>query len=99
MSAKSSKIDEHLNSLCLPSLPSQVFHKPTVFNGFNHVSVYDVQCIIAKMPAKTSSLIVFLSHLLNRVAICLVICCQILLTVIYEGIFPGQFKLGQVELN
>jgi len=52
----SSKIDEQLKSLCLPSLPSQVFHKSTVFNGFKHVSVSDVQRIIAKIPAKTSSL-------------------------------------------
>lgn len=50
------KIDEQLKSLCLPSLPVQVFHKTTVFNGFQHVSVSDVQRIIVKMPVKTNPL-------------------------------------------
>jgi len=95
LSSISSKTDEHFKSLCLLSLPSEVFHKITVFNGFNHVSVSDVQRIIEKMPAKTSSidLIVFLSHLLNRVAIFLVIYCQNLLTCHLLKVF------SQVSLN
>jgi len=73
------------------------FHKPTVFNGFNHVSVSDVQRIIAKMTAKTSSLDCIpitlvksfndiFGDLLSKLA-------NLSFT---EGIIPDQFKLAKV---
>jgi Reverse transcriptase (RNA-dependent DNA polymerase) len=97
LSAIASKIDEQLKSLCLPHLSTQVFHKPPVFIGFKRVSVFDVQRIIAKMPAKTSPL--------DHIPITLVKSCSDIFGDLLsklanlsftEGKFPDQFKLCQV---
>ena len=97
LSSIASKIDEQLKSLCSPSLPSQDFHKPTVFNGFKQVSVLDVQRIIAKLSPKTSPL--------DCIPVTLVKSCSDIFSDLLsklanlsftEGIFPDQFKSGQV---
>ena len=101
MTSIANKIDEQLNStvnsVCLPSLPSQVFHKPVFLMVLNMYRCPMYSALMQKCQRKPLHLIVSLSHLLMS---CSNICGDLLLKLanlsLTEGIFPEQFKLGQV---
>lgn len=74
-----------------------MFHKSPVLNAFTHVTVSEVQRIIAKIPLTTSPL--------DCVPITLVESCSDIFRILLanpanlsftKSVFPNKFKIGQV---